>query len=173
MWNTKEHKQWWYIDKLFIFTFHKHEYVFIVFMLHWYLRLVRRWKCESDARAITMQREQYGVTVHLFMGTGHNPSKITFIPPTFTGNHKVSYQGLSSLFPFRSVSSSIFIIILSWRSYSHNFGARSPLLQTAPSYHAYLRLKAEASCNSLCYTEKHVSYVFRTFRRGRPPTTYI
>jgi hypothetical protein len=29
-----------------------------------------------DARAITIQREQYGGTVHLFIGTGRIPSKI-------------------------------------------------------------------------------------------------
>jgi hypothetical protein len=27
---------------------------------------------------ITIQREQYGVTVHLFIGTGRNPDEITF-----------------------------------------------------------------------------------------------
>jgi hypothetical protein len=26
------------------------------------------------------QREQYGGTVHLFIGTGHSPYKITFMP---------------------------------------------------------------------------------------------
>jgi hypothetical protein len=28
---------------------------------------------------ITNQREQYGVTVHLFIGTGRSPDKITFM----------------------------------------------------------------------------------------------
>jgi hypothetical protein len=46
----------------------------------------------NDARAITMQREQYGVTVHLFIGTGRSPDKITFMSLTFTVNHKASYQ---------------------------------------------------------------------------------
>jgi hypothetical protein len=67
----------------------------------------------NDARAITMQREQYGVTVHLFIGTGRSPDKITFMSLTFTVNHKASYQGLSSLFTFRLVSSSTFDIIQS------------------------------------------------------------
>jgi hypothetical protein len=47
-------------------------------------------------RGITIQREQYGVTVHLFIGTGHNPDKITFMPLTFTLNYNGSYQGLLS-----------------------------------------------------------------------------
>jgi hypothetical protein len=29
------------------------------------------------------QREQYGAIVHLFIGTGHSPDKITFISLTF------------------------------------------------------------------------------------------
>jgi hypothetical protein len=62
---------------------------------------------------ITIQREQYGVTVHLFIGTGRNLDKITFMSLTFTINHKASYRGLSSLFPFRSVSSSTIVLVLS------------------------------------------------------------
>jgi hypothetical protein len=30
-------------------------------------------------RVITIQREQYGVIVHLFIGTGHSPDKSTFM----------------------------------------------------------------------------------------------
>jgi hypothetical protein len=117
-----------------------------------------------------MPREQYGVTVHLFIGTGRNPDKITFISLTFTVNHKVSYQGMSSLFPFRSVSSSTFIIILSQSSSSHNFGARSSYLRVVFPYHVYLRLKAKSSCNSLYYTKNILVTFLRTFERGRPPT---
>jgi hypothetical protein len=46
--------------------------------LHLYLRLDRRQKSKRDARANTSQCEQYGGTVHLFIGTGHNLCKITF-----------------------------------------------------------------------------------------------
>jgi hypothetical protein len=41
-------------------------------------------KSETSARVITIQREQYGVTVHLFIGTGRSPVKITFMSLTFT-----------------------------------------------------------------------------------------
>jgi hypothetical protein len=41
----------------------------MIFILHLYLRLDRGSKSESDATVITIQREQYGVTVHLFIGT--------------------------------------------------------------------------------------------------------
>jgi hypothetical protein len=128
----------------------------MIVVLHLYLRLVRRWKSGSDASMITIQREQYGVTVHLFIGTGRSLDKITFMSPTFTIDHKASYRGLSSLFSFRSVSSFTIILVLSQSSFSHSFGASLSFLQTAPSYHAHLHLKAEASYNSLCYTEKHV-----------------
>jgi hypothetical protein len=60
----------------------------------------------------TSQREQYGGTVHLFIGTGRNPVKITFISLITNYNHDINYQGLSGLFlfnlvlPFVSVASS-------------------------------------------------------------------
>jgi hypothetical protein len=50
------------------------------------------------------QREQYGGTVHLFIGTGHNPYKITFMPFTLGNNSIVICRGLNSLFIFKSVS---------------------------------------------------------------------
>jgi hypothetical protein len=49
-------------------------------------------------------REQYGSTVHLFIGTGHNPCKITFMPFTFANNSMVIHRGLNSLFLLKSVS---------------------------------------------------------------------
>jgi len=49
------------------------------------------------------QREQYGGTVHLFIGTGYNPYKITYMPFTFGGNSIVIYRGLNGLFIFKSV----------------------------------------------------------------------
>jgi hypothetical protein len=47
---------------------------------------------------ITIQCEQYDVTVHLFIGTGRSLGKITFMSLTFTVSQKVSCRGLSSLF---------------------------------------------------------------------------
>jgi hypothetical protein len=49
-------------------------------------------------------REQYGSTVHLFIGTGHSPCKITSVPFTFGSNSIVIHRGLNSLFIFKSVS---------------------------------------------------------------------
>jgi hypothetical protein len=60
-------------------------------------------KYNCDAKAGTSQREQYGGTVHLFIGMGHSPCKITSRPFTFANNFKVIHRGLNSLFPFKSV----------------------------------------------------------------------
>jgi hypothetical protein len=49
------------------------------------------------------QREQYGSTVHLFIGTRRNPCKITSMPFTFINNSIVILRGLIRLFIFRSV----------------------------------------------------------------------
>ena len=72
--------------------------------LHLYLRLDRRQKYKRDARASTSQREQYGGTVHLFIGTGRSLCKITFMPFMFTIDLRTIYRGLDSLFLFKSVS---------------------------------------------------------------------
>jgi hypothetical protein len=66
-----------------------------------------------NAREITNQREQYGITVHLFTGTGRSPGKSTFMSLTFTYDRNISHWGLSSPFPLRSTSSSCFITITS------------------------------------------------------------
>jgi hypothetical protein len=48
------------------------------------------------------QREQYRSTVHLFIGTGRGPCKITLMPFTFANDSIVIHRGLNSLFPFKS-----------------------------------------------------------------------
>lgn len=64
---------------------------------------------ESKSTSVTQkqvpsQREQYRSTVHLFIGTGCSPCKITSMPFTFANNSIVIHRGLNSLFPFKSVS---------------------------------------------------------------------
>jgi hypothetical protein len=46
---------------------------------HKRIKIQREHLCENDARVITIQREQYDVTVHLFIGTGRSPGKSTFM----------------------------------------------------------------------------------------------
>jgi hypothetical protein len=64
------------------------------------------------------QREQYGSTVHLFIGTGRSPCKITSRPFAFDNNSIVIYRGLDSLFLFKSVS---FFLPTCRSSLAHNF----------------------------------------------------
>jgi hypothetical protein len=71
--------------------------------LHLYLWLDRRQKTKRDARANTSQREQYGGTVHLFIGIGRSLCKITFMPFMFTIDLRTIQRGLDSLFPFKSI----------------------------------------------------------------------
>jgi hypothetical protein len=71
--------------------------------LHLYLWLDRRQKSKCDVQVNTSQREQYGVTVHLFIDTGRSPVKITFMPSTNKYKHDINYHGLIGLFLFRSV----------------------------------------------------------------------
>jgi hypothetical protein len=69
-----------------------------------YLQLEGDESTSVTQKRMSNQREQYGGTVHLFIGTGHSPYKITFMPFTFDNNPIVIYRGLNSLFIFKSVS---------------------------------------------------------------------
>jgi hypothetical protein len=53
------------------------------------------------------QREQYRDTVHLFIGTGRSPWKITTMPFTFIDNSMITLRGLIWFFIFKSVSFSV------------------------------------------------------------------
>jgi hypothetical protein len=92
-------------------------YVIINLSLHYYYKEIvttSNYKCtfglEGDENTSVTQKqmpsqpEQYGGTVHLFIGTGHSPYKITFMPFTFDNNSIVIRRGLNSLFIFKSVS---------------------------------------------------------------------
>jgi hypothetical protein len=68
-----------------------------------YLRLERRERFKCNAQVNTSQREQYGGTVHLFIGTGRSLVKITFMPLITSYNHDTNYHGLIGLFLFKSV----------------------------------------------------------------------
>jgi hypothetical protein len=61
---------------------------------------------ESEGTSVMQmpsQCEQYVSTVHLFIGTGRSPCKITLVPFTFINNSTVILQSLIWLFIFKSV----------------------------------------------------------------------
>jgi hypothetical protein len=75
--------------------------------------MISNYKCtfglkEGKSTSVTQKqmpsrREQYGSTIHLFIGTGHIPCKITLMPFTFANDSIVIHRGLNVLFPFKSV----------------------------------------------------------------------
>jgi hypothetical protein len=69
-----------------------------------YLRLKESKSTSVTQKQMPSQREQYRSTVHLFIGTGRSPCKITSRPFAFDNNSIVIYRGLDSLFLFKSVS---------------------------------------------------------------------
>jgi hypothetical protein len=60
-------------------------------------------KSKRDTLANTSQREQYGGTVHLFIGTWRSLCEITFMPFMFSIDLRTTYRGLHSLFLLKSV----------------------------------------------------------------------
>jgi hypothetical protein len=75
--------------------------------------MITNYKCtfglkEGKSTSVTQkqmssQPEQYGSTVHLFIGMGRSPCKITLMPFIFANNSIVIHRGLNSLFLFKSV----------------------------------------------------------------------
>jgi hypothetical protein len=70
----------------------------------------------------TSQREQYWGIVHLFIGTGRSPDKITFMPLTTNHNHDTNYQGLCGLFLFKSVPPFVSSVSSYRSSFDYSFG---------------------------------------------------
>jgi hypothetical protein len=76
--------------------------------------MISNYKCtfglkEGKGTSVTQkqmpsQPEQYGSTVHLFIGMGRNPCRITPMPFTFANDSTVIHRGLNGLFSFKSVS---------------------------------------------------------------------
>jgi hypothetical protein len=96
----------------------QHEQLFIItnsflFYYHGKIEMISSYKYtfglkEGKSTSVTQkqmssQREQYGSTVHLFIGTGRSPCKITPMPFTFANDSIVIHRGPNSLFPFKSV----------------------------------------------------------------------
>jgi hypothetical protein len=78
------------------------------------MEMITSYKCtfgskEGKSTSVTQKQmssqcEQYMSTVHLFIGTGRSPCKITPMPFTFANDSIVIHRGLNNLFPFKSVS---------------------------------------------------------------------
>jgi hypothetical protein len=115
---------------------------------------------------MTSQREQYGSTIHLFIGTGHSPCKITFMPFTFANDSIVIHQGPNSLFPFKSVPLSA--IMPKVPCVQLRLCANLRILRT--SSHCGSDPSPKVPVYVLCSRNIVKSCFFRTFERRRPPT---
>ena len=98
--------------------------------LHLYLRLNRKQKYERDTRVNTSQREQYGGTVHLFIGTGRSLCEITFMPFMFAIDLRTIYLGLDSISLLKLVPLSANEPKLPFAQLRHWFNLRSD-----PAFH--------------------------------------
>jgi hypothetical protein len=112
------------------------------------------------------QREQYGNTVHLFIGTGRSPCKITSRPFAFDNNSIVIYLGLDSLFLFKSVSS----FLPSYRSsLAHSFGS-APSFVLFPCFFIPWAL-VRRSLSTHYTPEALLNHVFEDLRKSKAPNS--
>jgi hypothetical protein len=128
---------------------------------------------ESKSTSVTQnqmpsQHEQYGSIVHLFIGMGRSPCKITSRPFAFDNNSIVIYRGLDSLFLFKSVSS----FLPTCRSFlAHSFGS-------VPSFVLLVFLHtAILTCPKVpvhYYTPETLSnHVFEDLRKPKAPNMFL
>jgi hypothetical protein len=113
------------------------------------------------------QREQYGNIVHLFIGTGRSPCKITSRPFAFDNNSIVIYMGLDSLFLFKSVSS----FLPSRRSsLAHSFGSVPSFIFFSCFFILWVLVRRSLSTH---YTpETLLNHVFEDLRKPKAPNNY-
>jgi hypothetical protein len=118
------------------------------------------------------QREQYGSTVHLFIGTGRSPCKITSRPFAFDNNSIVIHRGLDSLFLFKSVS---FFLSLCRSSLAHSFGSVPSFIPLVFLHTVILTQVRRVHVRRyllMYYTPETVlNHVLRTFGSRRPPNS--
>jgi hypothetical protein len=78
------------------------------------IEMISNYKCtfgskEGKITSVTQKqmsspREQYESIVHLYIGMGRSPCKITPMPFTFANDSTITHRGLNSLFLFKSLS---------------------------------------------------------------------
>jgi hypothetical protein len=111
-------------------------------------------------------REQYGVTVHLFIDTRRSSCKITLMPFTFTNNSIVFHRGLNSLFISKSVSLSAIM--------PKPFCAQLRLCVIVRTllcfFTRWFRFKTEDTCLCIILLEILLNHVFKDLRKPKAPT---
>jgi hypothetical protein len=135
--------------------------------------MISNYKCTFDLKedkgtSVTQKQmpsphEQYRITVHLFIGTGHNPCKITPMPFTFANNSIVIYRGLNSLFIFKSVSLSSIMPKLSCAQLRLRAILRTPSVLL----HTVVLTQVRRYLFTHCTPETLLNHVFEDLRKPR------
>jgi hypothetical protein len=124
-------------------------------------------------KQIPSQPEQYGSTVHLFIGTGRSPCKITSRPFKNGNNSIVIHRGLDSLFPFKSVS---FFLSSCRSSLTHSFGSVPSSVSLVLLHIMILTQVRRVQVRRylfMYYTpETSLNHVFEDLRRLKAPNRY-
>jgi hypothetical protein len=116
------------------------------------------------------QREQYGNTVHLLIGTGRSPCKITFRPFAFDNNSIVIYRGLNSLFLFKSVSS----FLPSCRSFlAHSFDSVPSFVLVSCFFTLWFQFKSKGTCSCFILPETLLNHIFEDLRKPKAPNSHV
>jgi hypothetical protein len=138
--------------------------------------MISNYKCTFDLkegkgtsmtqRPMPSQREQYGSTVHLFIGTGRSPCKIIPMPFTSANNSIVIHRDLNSLFIFKSVSFSAIMPKLSCSHLRRCINLR--ILCDSPTV-VLIRIRRYLSTH---YTpETLLNHVFEDLRKPKAPNS--
>jgi hypothetical protein len=139
--------------------------------------MISSYKCtfglkEGKSTSVTQkqmpcQREQYGSTVHLFIGTGHSPCKITPMPFTFANDSIVTHRGLNSLFLL-----SQFHFLPSCRSFpAHSFGFAPTFVFLVLLYTVVL-IRVQRYLFMYYTLETLLNHVFEDLRKPKAPNTH-
>jgi hypothetical protein len=114
------------------------------------------------------QREQYRSTVHLFIGTGRSPCKVTSRTFAFDNNSIVIYRGLDSLFLFKSVS---FFLPTCRSSLAHSFGS-VPSFVLLVFLHTVILTQVRRYLLMYYTPETLSNHVFEDLRKPKAPNRY-
>ena len=110
-------------------------------------------------------RVQYGSTVHLFIGTGRSPCKITLMPLTFANDSIVIHRGLNSLFPFKSVPLSAIMSKVP----REQLRSRAILRTSSVLLHVVVLTHVRRYLFTHCTPETLLNHVFEDLRKPKAP----
>jgi hypothetical protein len=139
---------------------------------HWGVTVrVQAW-CK---KRMSSQREQYGSTVHLFIGKGRSPCAITFMPLTVANNSIVILRGLICLFIFKSVPifcyhAEAFLRTTSWSSRPSSLSSFVSFKLHPNCALVYSWSNSEDTCSHISLGKQCQIMFLRTFGSRRPPT---